>query len=206
MMSQMLGKMAFQSQIARSKATISAFSMIRQQMRYFSVKIGDKFPSAVVAIVKYDKDEGYSNEIVDINEYLEKKNVVLVGYPGCFTPTCQSQQLPQFLKASDELKQQGADEILALSVNDPFVVTAFAEYLGAKDRMNFIADGNGELTMALGLGMDLTAVQLGPVRSTRFTMIVKDNNILELNDEGGAQFTEKSCAATIKDQLTPVRI
>ena len=62
-------------------------------------------------------------------------------------------------------------------MNDPFVITAFAELLGGRDKINFIADGNGELTQALGLDMDLTAVQLGPIRSKRFTMIVKNNII-----------------------------
>ena len=70
---------------------------------------------------------------------------------------------------------KGADEILALSVNDPFVITAFAELLGGRTKINYIADGNGELTQGLGLGMDLSAVQLGPIRSKRFTMIVKNN-------------------------------
>ena len=62
-----------------------------------------------------------------------------------------------------------------MSVNDPFVVTAFAELLGGREKITFIADGNGELTDALGLDRNLTAVQLGPIRSKRFTMIVKNN-------------------------------
>ena len=70
-----------------------------------------------------------------------------------------------------------------MSVNDPFVVTAFAEYLQGRDKLTFIADGNGELTKALGMDMDLTAVQLGPIRSKRFTMIVKDNTVMEVNSE-----------------------
>ena len=67
---------------------------------------------------------------------------------------------------------------MAVSVNDPFVVTAFAEQLGGKDKISYIADGNGELTLALGLGLDLTAVQLGPIRSCRFSMVVNDNEIV----------------------------
>ncbi len=134
-------------------------------VRYFStpetkqaVKVGDKFPSAIVAVVKFDPETGFTNEVVDINEYLENKNVVLVGYPGAFTPTCMSQHIPQFIGRSDEIKAKGADEIVAVSVNDPFVVTAFAELLAGRDRVTFIADGNGELTSALGLDMDLTSV------------------------------------------------
>jgi glutaredoxin/glutathione-dependent peroxiredoxin len=92
-----------------------------------------------------------------------------------------------------------------MSVNDPFVVTAFAELLGGRDRVSFIADGNGELTSALGLDMDLTPVQLGPIRSKRFTMIVKNNNITQINAEDGAMLTEKSCPTKILDQITPLK-
>lgn len=149
----------------------SAFNLLKSSrslnarfaMRCFStatppVKVGDKFPPAVVAIVKFEPEQGFTNEIVDINEYFENKNIVLIGYPGAFTPTCMSQQIPQFIGRADELRAKGADEVIAMSVNDPFVVTAFAELLGGRDKLNFIADGNGELSQALGLDMDLTAV------------------------------------------------
>jgi peroxiredoxin len=79
-----------------------------------------------------------------------------------------------------------------MSVNDPFVVSAFGEYLGGKHLINYIADGNGEFTKALGFDMDLTPVQLGPVRCKRFSMIVKNNRIIDINSEEGAQMTELS--------------
>ena len=89
---------------------------------------------------------------------MTNKNVVLIGYPGCFTPTCMSDFLPEYRGLAETILKNGADEILALSVNDPFVVTAFAEFLGSKHLINFMADGNGEFTKALGLEMDLTSV------------------------------------------------
>jgi len=174
-------------------------------LRRFAIKVGDKFPQAVVAVVKYEGGEGFSNEIVDINEYFENKNIVLIGFPGAFTPTCMMQHIPQFIQKADELKAKGADEVIAMSVNDPFVTIAFAELLGGRNKVNFIADGNGELTQALGMDMDLTPVQLGPIRSKRFTMIVKNNSVTQVNSEEGAQFTEKSCAAKILDQITPLK-
>lgn len=142
---------------------------------------------------------------MDINEYFENKNIVLIGFPGAFTPTCMMQHIPQFIQKADELKAKGADEVIAMSVNDPFVTIAFAELLGGRNKVNFIADGNGELTQALGMDMDLTPVQLGPIRSKRFTMIVKNNSVTQVNSEEGAQFTEKSCAAKILDQITPLK-
>ena len=97
--------------------------ILNLQKRWFnSVKPGDKFPQAVVAIVKFDPDNGFENEIVDINEYFENKNVVLIGYPGAFTPTCMASHIPQFISQAETIKSKGADEIIAMSVNDPFVV------------------------------------------------------------------------------------
>ena len=165
--------------------------------RNFSVKVGDAFPSATVSVVKCDTKGDFASEIVDASEYLANKNVVVVGYPGAFTPTCMSTHLPEYIAQAQKIKDQGADEIIALSVNDPFVVTAFAKFLDGKHLVNFIADGNGELTKALGLGMDLSAVQLGEVRSKRFSMIIKRGSVVEFNNEEGPSLSEKSAAATI---------
>ena len=76
-----------------------------------------------------------------------------------------SEHIRGFVGLAETIKSKGADEILALSVNDPFVVIAFAEFLGSKHLINFLADGNGELTKAMGLDMDLTAVQMGSIRT-----------------------------------------
>jgi peroxiredoxin len=73
------------------------YNRVSAPMRYFSttkVQVGDRFPSAVVALVKFDEGEGFVNEIIDVNEYFENKSIVLIGYPGAFTPTCMSQHIP----------------------------------------------------------------------------------------------------------------
>ena len=88
-----------------------------------------------------------------------------------------------------------------MAVNDPFVVTAFADKLDGKQLINYMADGNGEWTQALGLGFDLSAVQLGSVRAKRFSMIVKDNTVVHFNNEDGPKATEISDAKTIIGQL-----
>ena len=88
-----------------------------------------------------------------------------------------------------------------MSVNDPFVMSAFAEMMGGREQVNFVADGNGELTKALGLDLDLSPVMLGPIRAKRFTMIIKNNVIQELNVENGAMMTEKTCANKVMSQL-----
>ena len=88
-----------------------------------------------------------------------------------------------------------------MSVNDPFVVTAFASKLGGGQHINYIADGNGEFTKALGLDFDLSAVQLGPIRMKRCSLVVKNNSLIEVNNEDGAAYTETSAPSTILTQL-----
>ena len=125
--------------------------------RRFGVEVGKKLPSAAVSVVRHD-GEGWKNEIVDTSEYLANKTVVLVGYPGAFTPTCMQQHIPGYIASATQITSGGADEIIAMSVNDPFVVTAFADKLDGKQLVNYMADGNGEFTKALGLDFDLSAV------------------------------------------------
>ena len=141
-------------------------------MRCFStIQTGSQLPSAVVSVVSHD-GQGFQNDTVDIAEYVQGKKVVIVGYPGAFTPTCMATHVPDFIAKAESIKAAGADEILALSVNDPFVITAFAEKLGGKGLVNYIADGNGELTKALGLELDLSVAQLGNNRTKRCSMLV----------------------------------
>ena len=168
--------------------------------RRFGVEVGKKLPSAAVSVVRHD-GEGWKNEIVDTSEYLANKTVVLVGYPGAFTPTCMQQHIPGYIASATQITSGGADEIIAMSVNDPFVVTAFADKLDGKQLVNYMADGNGEFTKALGLDFDLSAVQLGDVRAKRFSMVVKNNTVVHFNNEDGPKATEISDAKTIIGQL-----
>ena len=171
-------------------------------IRQFSAAIqeGDQLPSAITGVVSF-ADGGFSNENVDIAEYVKNKKVVIVGYPGAFTPTCMAQHIPDFIEKAEAIKAAGCDEILALSVNDPFVVTAFAESLGGKQLVNYIADGNGELTKALGMTIDLKVAQLNDDRIRRCSLLVKDGQVLNLNDEGGPGLTDVSGADRILSQL-----
>ena len=157
-------------------------------------------PSALASVVKHDGQTGFSSEIVDVAEYVQGKKVVIVGYPGAFTPTCMATHVPDFIAKAEAMKTAGCDEVLALSVNDPFVITAFAEKLGGKQHINWIADGNGELTKALGLELDLAVAQLS-TRGKRCSMIVKEGQVLEFNNEDGPGLTEISGADRVLEQL-----
>ena len=170
--------------------------------RYFAtIASGDKLPSAVVSVVRHNGTDGWSSEIVDAAEYVQGKKVVIVGYPGAFTPTCMATHVPDFISKAEAIKAAGCDEILALSVNDPFVVTAFAEKLGGKQLISYVADGNGELTKALGLELDLSVAQLGNNRTKRCSMIVTQGQVVEMNNEDGPALTEVSGADRVLEQL-----
>ena len=161
-------------------------------MRFATVAKGDKLPSAVVSIIRHDGETGFKNEQVDMAEYLQGKKVCIVGFPGAFTPVCTASHIPEFIAKAEAIKSAGCDEIIAISVNDPFVQTAYAESLGGKQVVNWAADGNGDFTKALGLSMDLSAAQLGTDRSVRYTLLVRDGQVIELNNEGDNNMTKIS--------------
>lgn len=151
-----------------------------------------------VSVVTHDGEKQVS-EIVNTAEYFKGKKIVLVGYPGAFTPTCMATHIPEYIKHAQEITKDGT-EILAMSVNDPFVVSAFADHLGGKQLINYLADGNGDFTKALGLDFDLAAVQLGHIRTKRMSMLIEDGKVTHFNNEDGPGLTEVSACSTILKQ------
>tara|TARA_B100000768_G_scaffold89061_1_gene83536 strand:- start:355 stop:831 length:477 start_codon:yes stop_codon:yes gene_type:complete len=123
-------------------------------------------------------------EEVDSSEYLADKKVMLVGVPGAFTPTCHVSHLPGYIEHLSTFEAKGYS-VVFISVNDPFVMQAWSEASNA-DGINMIADGNGDLTEALGLVMDASGFGLGK-RCMRFAMSI-DNGLIKSIDveEGGA--------------------
>jgi len=112
------------------------------------------------------------------------KKVVLFAVPGAFTPTCSAKHLPGFVEKAAEIKGKGVDEIVCLSVNDAFVMGAWAKDQKADGKVRLIADGNGDFTKALGLTMDGTGFGMGE-RSQRYALIAKDGKVEELLVEPG---------------------
>ena len=123
-------------------------------------------------------------EEVDSSEYLADKKVMLVGVPGAFTPTCHVSHLPGYIEHLSSFEAKGYS-VVFISVNDPFVMQAWSEASNAGG-INMIADGNGDLTEALGLVMDASGFGLGK-RCMRFAMAI-DNGLIKSIDveEGGA--------------------
>ena len=114
------------------------------------------------------------------------KKTVLFAVPGAFTPTCSAKHLPGFVEKASEFAAKGIDQIVCMSVNDAFVMDAWGQDQSAAGKVVMMADGNGDFTKALGLELDGSGFGMGQ-RSQRFSMIIEDGKVAELNvEEGGA--------------------
>ena len=165
-----------------------------------SIKVGDTFPGGKVWEFVEEETPGCSigpNEF-NVEDLVKGKRIALFALPGAFTPTCSAKHLPGYVEKADQLKEK-VDEIWCLSVNDAFVMGAWGREHGAAGKVRMIADGNGELTKALGLEMDLTARGIG-VRSQRYSMLLDNGVVKTLNVEAPGKF-EVSDAGTMLKQV-----
>ena len=115
------------------------------------------------------------------------KKVVLFSVPGAFTPTCSRQHLPSYVNNHDKIKAKGFDTIACVAVNDAFVMDAWGKAAGAEGKIEMLADGNADWAKALGLELDLTKAGMG-VRGKRFSMVVEDGVVKELNVEAPGKY------------------
>ena len=144
-----------------------------------TIEVNSNFPAQTLRLVV----NGELQE-VDSSEYLADKKVMLVGVPGAFTPTCHLSHLPGYIEHLSTFEAKGYS-VNFISVNDPFVMKAWAQ-ASSSSGINMIADGNGDLTEALGLGMDASGFGLGK-RCMRFAMAIENGVIKSLDvEEGGA--------------------
>ncbi|MBK9572546.1 MAG: peroxiredoxin [Rhodoferax sp.] len=164
------------------------------------IKIGDTLPSAT--LMEYSEVEGGGCSIgpnpVDVAKACAGKTVALFALPGAFTPTCSAKHVPGYVQKFDELKAAGVDEIWCVSVNDAFVMGAWARDQKTGARVRMLADGDANFTKAVGLTLDLTGKGMG-LRSNRYSMLVKNGTVTSLNIEGPGKF-EVSDAATMLAQ------
>ena len=164
------------------------------------IKVGDKIPATV--LMEFVEVEGNGCSIgpnpVDTTKACAGKTIALFALPGAFTPTCSAQHVPGYLAEFGALKGAGVDEIWCLSVNDAFVMGAWARDQKTGTKVRMLADGDAVFAKATGLTLDLTGKGLG-LRSNRYSMLVKDGVVSSLNVEGPGKF-EVSDAATMLAQ------
>ena len=166
-----------------------------------TIKVGDKVPDATLMEFHEVEKDGCSigPNPVKVHDLVTGKKVVLFGLPGAFTPTCSAKHVPSYLHAYDKLKAKGVDTIACMSVNDAFVMGAWARDQHTGDKVRMLGDGSAEFTKALGLTFDLTARGMG-VRSQRFSMLIDDGVVKAINLEAPGKY-EVSDAETMLKQL-----
>ncbi len=147
-----------------------------------TVKIGDTVPSATFTTFTAEGPRPITSD-----DLFKGKTVALFAVPGAFTPTCSAKHVPGFKAHAAELKAKGVDTIACVSVNDVFVMKAWGENQGVGDDILMLADGNGDFTRAVGLELDGRGFGMG-LRSQRYSVVVKDGVIKELNVEQGGEF------------------
>ena len=151
-----------------------------------TIKIGDRIPQ--VQLVKVT--EG-GPEQIDSEAFFAGRKVALFSVPGAFTPTCSAKHLPGFVEKAEDLKAKGVDEIACTAVNDAFVMSAWGKASEVDDKVTMLADGNGTFAKAVGLEMDGSGFGLG-TRGKRYSMLVNDGVVEQLNVEAPGQFEVSS--------------
>lgn len=160
-----------------------------------TIAIGDTIPAATL---KEKTAEGVSD--IDLSAFLKGRKIVLFAVPGAFTPTCSMNHLPGFLENRDSFYAKGVDEIVVIAVNDHHVMHAWAKASGGDGKIRFLADGSAVLTRALGLESDMSAGGMG-IRSKRYSMLIEDGKVTQLNVEDTPGKAEVSGAATLLGQV-----
>jgi peroxiredoxin len=165
------------------------------------IKIGDTLPHTT--LMEYSEVEGEGCSIgpnaVDVAQAAAGKTIALFALPGAFTPTCSTKHVPGYVESYEHFKAAGVDEIWCVSVNDAFVMGAWAREQHTQGKVRMLGDGSADFAKATGLTLDLTARGMG-LRSNRYSMLVKDGKVAQLNVEGLGKF-EVSDAATLLSQL-----
>ena len=159
-----------------------------------AIKVGDKLPNVTLTLATAEGPKP-----IQSGDFFAGKTVALFAVPGAFTPTCSAKHLPSYVEKAADLKGKGIDEIACISVNDAFVMRAWAEDQAVGDDIVMLGDGNGAFTEAVGLEMDGSKFGLGK-RSQRYSMIVKDGVVKELNVEAPGEYSASS-AETMLGQL-----
>jgi peroxiredoxin len=164
------------------------------------IKIGDALPSTTLMEFIEVEGEGCSlgPNPVDVAKSTADKTIALFALPGAFTPTCSAKHVPGYLESFAAFKAAGVDEIWCVSVNDAFVMGAWARDQRTAGKVRMLADGSAAFAQATGLTLDLTAKGMG-IRSNRYSMLVKNGIVASLNIEGPGKF-EVSDAATLLAQ------
>ena len=159
-----------------------------------AIQVGERLPQTTFRVMTPDGPVAKTTD-----DLFKGRKVVLVAVPGAFTPTCHRNHLPGYVQRAEEIKAKGVDAILVTSVNDVFVMDAWAKSSGAEG-VEFLSDGNGDFAKAIKLTMDGTGFGLG-IRSQRYSMVVEDGVVKAINVEDTPSKAQVSGAENILKDL-----
>lgn len=151
-----------------------------------TIKVGDKLPEATLRVMK----DGKPSEVT-IGDLTKGKKVALFAVPGAFTPTCSARHLPGYKEKAADFRAKGVDTIACVAVNDVFVMNAWGKDQQVGDDVLMLSDGNGDFARAIGLEMNASGFGMGS-RSQRYSMIVEDGVVKQLNVEKPGEFNVSS--------------
>ena len=158
--------------------------------------MADNLPTSIPSATLYERING-ENLVHSTDDLFAGQKVVMFAVPAAYTPTCSNKHLPGFEQAHEQLQAQGVDRVICLSVNDAWVMDAWGQNVGVS-KVQMIADGNAELTKALGMDQDLSKAGFS-IRSKRYSMLLNDGNIEKVFLETSG--FEVSDAQTMLDYL-----
>ncbi len=166
-----------------------------------TIKIGDHLPEGKLAEFIDVETEGCAlgPNTFNVSDLVKGKTIAIFGLPGAYTPTCSAKHVPGYVEHAKALHDKGVDEIWCVSVNDAFVMGAWGRDQKATGIVRMMADGNADFSKAIGLSADFSQFGMG-TRSQRYSMLVKDGVVAQLNVEAPGKF-EVSNAETMLAQL-----
>ena len=156
-----------------------------------SISVGDRMPEGSFTVMTDDGPNAISTA-----EFFGGKKVVLFSVPGAFTPTCSAKHLPGYVENAAALQAKGVDTIACMSVNDVFVMNAWGKDQSVGDKVQMLADGNGDYARALGLELDASGFGMGQ-RGQRFALVVDDGVASGVYVEGPGEFKVSAADAVL---------
>lgn len=156
---------------------------------------GQKLPT-----VRLQRLENGHIQNVLTDELLVGERTLILGFPGAFTPICEGVHLPGYLKRIDDIRAKGVSNVVAVTVNDPWVTAIWEKHLGCAEQIPIYSDGNAEFAEMLGLKFEAPEFGIG-VRSHRYSIVVRNGIVDHVNVDRGMEVCRVTSARVMLDAI-----